>query len=164
MMGECLQLSGFRCHTLPLLMLCTSNRFTYSEAWYLCICSTVASLIVTGSLIGDYLTTKNFRNAGSGLTQKQKELVIMGMVFLVYLSLGSLVFAFVLHISFIDALYFSLCTITTVSLAQFSGFFPTQKADLLSSRSVSETSRRTQWVREFSYSSSRPSALYWLRW
>lgn len=77
--------------------------------------STVASLVVTFSLVFDFLSTKNFSNSGSGLTSKQKELVIIIMILLLYLSLGSLVFSLILEdLTFINSLYFTICTLTTV--------------------------------------------------
>ncbi|KDN52470.1 hypothetical protein K437DRAFT_254252 [Tilletiaria anomala UBC 951] len=90
------------------------DGFTYSESFYMTLGSTVASIMVNVTLIIDFISTKNFGNAGSGLTQKQKELVIMAMVFLVYLSLGSLLYALILGDRFENSLYFVLCTITSV--------------------------------------------------
>lgn len=81
------------------------DGFTYSESFYMTIASTVASVLVNITLVLDFWTTKNFRNAGSGLTQKQKELVIITMIFLVYLSLGSLLYSLLLGLSFENALY-----------------------------------------------------------
>lgn len=76
--------------------------------------STVASLIVTFSLIFDYFNTKNFKESGSGLTSKQKELIIIIMLLLLYLSFGALIFSLLLPgLTFENSLYFSLTTITS---------------------------------------------------
>ncbi|CAD6932221.1 unnamed protein product [Tilletia controversa] len=52
--------------------------------------STIASVFVNVTLVADYVNTKQFRDAGSGLTRKQRELVIMTMLVLFYLSIGAL--------------------------------------------------------------------------
>ncbi len=97
-----------------------NDGYTFAEPFYLTIASTVASTAVTVSLVLDFITTRNFRNAGSGLTQKQKELVIICMIFLTYLSLGSLVFAFVMELNFEESIYFSLVTVATVGFGDIS--------------------------------------------
>jgi potassium channel subfamily K, other eukaryote len=49
--------------------------------------------------------------SGSGLTRKQRSLVIMIIVFLSYLAMGALVDCYILNLRFIDGLYFSIVTI-----------------------------------------------------
>ncbi|CBQ72816.1 related to TOK1-Voltage-gated, outward-rectifying K+ channel protein of the plasma membrane [Sporisorium reilianum SRZ2] len=85
-----------------------------SASYWMVCASTTTSVLVTISLVADYVRTKDFRHAGSGLTQLQKGLVLAGMGLLLYLSLGSLIFVFVIKIDFITALYFSCATILTV--------------------------------------------------
>lgn len=87
------------------------DGFTFSEAYWMTLCSMIASVVVTLSLVFDYVHTPGFKNAGSGLSSKQKEAVIVIMVFLTYLSLVSLIFAFVLELSFQDALYYIVTTV-----------------------------------------------------
>ena len=58
------------------------------------VASTVASLICNITLIVDYVRTRDFRHSGSGLTEKQRSLVIAVMILLCYIGLGSLCFSF----------------------------------------------------------------------
>ncbi|PWN47971.1 voltage-gated potassium channel, partial [Violaceomyces palustris] len=90
------------------------DGYTYSEAYFTVCGATAASVIVTATLVADYISTKNFKDAGSGLTQKQKELVLLVMALLIYLSLGSLAFSLLLKIEFQTALYFSTASILSI--------------------------------------------------
>ncbi|KAJ9480369.1 Outward-rectifier potassium channel TOK1 [Pseudozyma hubeiensis] len=90
------------------------DGLSLSASYWMVCASTITSSLVTISLVADYVRTKDFRHAGSGLTQLQKGLVLAGMGLLLYLSLGSLIFVFVIEIDFITALYFSCATILTV--------------------------------------------------
>ncbi|KAN0062040.1 Potassium channel [Thecaphora frezii] len=91
-----------------------NDGLSLSASYWMVCASTLASLLVTVSLIVDYARTNDYRHAGSGLTQRQKGLVLAVMALLLYLSLGSLVFTFLVGIDFITALYFSTATILTV--------------------------------------------------
>ena len=51
---------------------------------------------------------------GSGLTHKQRSLVIIIIVLLCYITFGSLAQTFLLEIDFIDALYFTVVSIETI--------------------------------------------------
>ena len=51
---------------------------------------------------------------GSGLTHRQRSLVIIVIILLAYMSLGSGVISVMLKITFIDALYFSTVSIETI--------------------------------------------------
>jgi hypothetical protein len=51
---------------------------------------------------------------GSGLTHKQRSLLIIIIVLLCYVSFGSLAQTRMLNIPFIDALYFSVLSIETI--------------------------------------------------
>ncbi|TKY86272.1 hypothetical protein EX895_005097 [Sporisorium graminicola] len=90
------------------------DGLSLSASYWMVCASTTTSVLVTISLVVDYVRTDDFRHAGSGLTQLQKGLVLAGMGLLLYLSLGSLLFVFVIKIDFITALYFSCATILTV--------------------------------------------------
>ncbi|SNX85403.1 related to TOK1 - Voltage-gated, outward-rectifying K+ channel protein of the plasma membrane [Melanopsichium pennsylvanicum] len=90
------------------------DGLSLSAAYWMVCASTITSTLVTISLIADYVRTNDFRHAGSGLTQLQKGLVLAGMGLFLYLSLGSLIFVFVIKIDFITALYFSTATVLTV--------------------------------------------------
>lgn len=51
---------------------------------------------------------------GSGLTRKQRALVIIVIVLLVYIAFGALVNSLILNLNFIDGLYFTVVTIETI--------------------------------------------------
>lgn len=51
---------------------------------------------------------------GSGLTHKQRSLVIMIIVLICYITFGSLVQTFILKMIFIDALYFTVVSLETI--------------------------------------------------
>lgn len=91
-----------------------NDGLSLSASYWLVCASTITSTLVTISLVADYARTNNFRYAGSGLTQLQKGLVLSSMGLMLYLSLGSLIFVFVIGIDFITALYFSTATVLTV--------------------------------------------------
>lgn len=52
--------------------------------------------------------------AGSGLTRKQRSLMIVIIILLCYIALGGLVNGLLIHLSFIDGLYFTICIIETI--------------------------------------------------
>ncbi|BGP65411.1 Potassium channel [Rhodotorula toruloides] len=92
-----------------------SDGFTYGDAFWLSVASTAASTFCNITLALDLARTKDFDKKGSGLTEKQRTLVIATMVFFVYLSLGALCFSYLIGgLTFIDALYFVCCTVTSV--------------------------------------------------
>ena len=92
-----------------------NDGFTYSEAFWLCVCSTVASMFTNGTLIYDLIKTRDFRRSGSGLTAKQRSLVIIVMILLVYMAIGALCFNYLLpDIPFQNALYFTVVSIETI--------------------------------------------------
>lgn len=91
------------------------DGFDYSEAFWMCVCSTTASFFVNISLVYDIIRTKQFRYSGSGLTPKQRKLVIIVMMLLVYIAIGALVFNFLIpDLIFQDALYFTVVSIETI--------------------------------------------------
>ncbi|TEB29894.1 voltage-gated potassium channel [Coprinellus micaceus] len=63
-----------------------------------------------------------FTSKGSGLTRKQRTLVVISIVLLTYIAFGALIQSFILKLSFIDALYFTVATIETVG---FGDIIPT---------------------------------------
>lgn len=101
------------------------DGFTYSQAYWMTLASTSVSLTCTLSLVFDYFGTKDFESSGSGLTNKQTQLVIVIMVLLVYISLGSLLWSLLLGIQFEAALYFTCVTILSVG---FGDVLPTTTA------------------------------------
>ncbi|KAG8798130.1 hypothetical protein FRC17_007553, partial [Serendipita sp. 399] len=90
------------------------DGFTYSQAYWVTLASTIVSLVVTTTLVIDYVTTPNFAKSGSGLTRKQRSLVIIVMILLTYLGFGALVYCFMMDIRFLDALYFAVCSSLTI--------------------------------------------------
>ena len=76
----------------------SDDGFTYSQAFWMTVCSTIASVTTTFTLLLDYYLTPNFAKSGSGLTRKQRSLVIIFMVLLTYLAVGALVYTYLLGI------------------------------------------------------------------
>ncbi|KAF9486281.1 voltage-gated potassium channel [Pholiota conissans] len=90
------------------------DGFTYGQSFWLTVCSTIFSTATNFTLIFDYLNTRDFTHSGSGLTHKQRSLVIIIIILLCYISLGSLLLGETLNISFLDALYLSIVSIETI--------------------------------------------------
>ncbi|UZJ53111.1 hypothetical protein CBS101457_002431 [Exobasidium rhododendri] len=93
-----------------------NDGYTYSEAYWMTTAATGASLICTTSLIFDYVHTKNFKNAGSGLTPKQAQLVMVIMAFLAYISMSAMIFSLIMPLAFLDSMYFMVESLATVGL------------------------------------------------
>ncbi|KAG9311807.1 hypothetical protein JVU11DRAFT_8054 [Chiua virens] len=98
--------------------------------FWLILCSTIASVFTSVTLIIDLIWTNNFEQggestkfifpvsqplcAGSGLTRRQRSLVIIIIGLFCYLALGALVNSLLLDLSFINGLYFTVVTIETI--------------------------------------------------
>ncbi|KAG2751146.1 voltage-gated potassium channel [Suillus brevipes Sb2] len=91
-----------------------NDGFTYGESFWMTVCSTVVSVITNVTLIIDLICTPDFKTSGSGLTRKQRTLMIMLITLFAYIAFGSLVNSFLLSLSFINALYFTVTTIETI--------------------------------------------------
>ncbi|KAI0036228.1 hypothetical protein K488DRAFT_14494, partial [Vararia minispora EC-137] len=91
-----------------------NDGFTYGEAYWLTTCSTVVSLVTVSTLIWDIVRTPNFKKSGIGLTRKQRSLIIITMIFLSYTALGALMSSLMMHLTFIDGLYFTIVTNLTI--------------------------------------------------
>ncbi|KAI0316077.1 hypothetical protein OF83DRAFT_1173241 [Amylostereum chailletii] len=91
-----------------------NDGFTYGEAYWMTVCSTVISIITNFTLVWDIIKTPNFEKSGSGLTRKQRSLSIISIVFLSYAALGALLNSLMMSLSFIDGLYFTIITTLTV--------------------------------------------------
>lgn len=97
------------------------DGFDYSEAFWMCVCSTTASFFTNITLIFDIARTKQFRHSGSGLTAKQRKLVIVVMVLLTYIALGALAFNFLIpEIAFQNALFYTVVSIETIGFGDIS--------------------------------------------
>ncbi|KAG8982771.1 hypothetical protein FRB90_006562 [Tulasnella sp. 427] len=104
------------------------DGFTYGEAFWMCVCSTIFSVTVAVTLAYDFITTPEFAKSGSGLTRKQRSLVIMVMIMLCYVALGSLVFAELIGLTFQDGLYYTVVSIETIG---FGDITPTNTASIV---------------------------------
>jgi len=74
------------------------DGFTYSQAFWMTVCSTIASVTTTITLLLDYFYTPNFAKSGSGLTRKQRSSVIIFMILLADLAIGGLIFCYLLDL------------------------------------------------------------------
>lgn len=101
------------------------DGYGYSQAYWMTVAATAASVACTITLAIDYIRTRDFGSSGSGLTNKQTQLVIVVMVLLVYLSIGSLIWSLMLNLVFETALYF---TVTTTLAVGFGDFTPNTTA------------------------------------
>ncbi|KAF5356550.1 hypothetical protein D9758_008291 [Tetrapyrgos nigripes] len=90
------------------------DGFTYGQSFWMTVCSTVASTITNATLIYDLIQTPEFATSGSGLTRKQRSLIIIVIILLCYIALGAFVHCLLTDLTFIDALYFTICCIETI--------------------------------------------------
>lgn len=90
------------------------DDFTYGQSFWMTVCSTAASTVTNVTLITDYIHTPDFAQSGSGLTRKQRSLVIIVMALLIYVAFGALVYSFMLSLNFIDGMYYTAVTIETI--------------------------------------------------
>ncbi|KAI0253017.1 hypothetical protein BJV78DRAFT_261016 [Lactifluus subvellereus] len=91
-----------------------NDNFTYGEAFWMTICSTIISMITNFTLVWDLVKTPNFSAAGSGITPKQRALVIITIIFLTYLALGALITSLMMSLTFLDGLFLALVTTLTI--------------------------------------------------
>ena len=110
-----------------------NDGFTMSEAFWMTICSTVVSTITNFTLIWDFVKTPNFAKAGgsvlvclhlfypsthprpgSGITLRQRSLVIITMIFLTYIALGALISSLMMSLTFVNGLFFTIVTTLTI--------------------------------------------------
>lgn len=80
------------------------------------VCSTIASSFTNAVLIRDLYITPDFNRSGSGLTRKQRSLMIIMIILFCYICLGALVNSLMQHLSFINGLYFTVVSIETIGL------------------------------------------------
>ncbi|KAJ6572157.1 hypothetical protein B0H19DRAFT_1132741 [Mycena capillaripes] len=91
-----------------------NDGFTYGQSFWMTVCSTVVSTFTNLTLISDLMRTPDFENSGSGLTRRQRSLAILVILLLCYIALGALIHSYLLHLNFIDAMYFTLVSIETI--------------------------------------------------
>ncbi|KAF9236056.1 hypothetical protein BU15DRAFT_89330 [Melanogaster broomeanus] len=97
-----------------------NDGFTYGEPFWMTVCSTVASSVTNVTLIIDLIRTPDFDRSGSGLTRRQRSLVIIIIVLFCYIALGALVNSILLKLSFINGLYFTVVSIETIGFGDIS--------------------------------------------
>ncbi|KAF9003303.1 hypothetical protein BDQ17DRAFT_1409139 [Cyathus striatus] len=90
------------------------DGFTYGQSFWMTVCSSIVSLVTNITLIIDYLRIQDIATSGSGLTKKQRSLLVSIILMLCYIALGALVHSKLLDLSFIDALYFTVASIETI--------------------------------------------------
>jgi len=108
------------------------DGFTYGQGFWMIICSTSVSSFVNVTLIVDLIRTQDFSKSGensphfsflistdigigSGLTRKQRSLVLSVMILLCYIAFGALAQTFLIdELTFLNALYFTVVTIETI--------------------------------------------------
>ncbi|CAE6459001.1 hypothetical protein ACGC1H_002100 [Rhizoctonia solani] len=121
-LSTCIAIGGLVVHDIINIIIITifgvihrvDDGFTYGQAFWMTICSTIASVITTISLIYDWVRTPEFARSGSGLTRKQRLLVIIVMILLCYIALGAMCYSFIMSLSFQNGLYFTVVSIETV--------------------------------------------------
>ncbi|TFY70758.1 hypothetical protein EVG20_g2255 [Dentipellis fragilis] len=101
------------------------DGFTYGEAYWMTVCSTIVTSIVNITLIWDLVVTPNFASSGSGLTRKQRSMIIITIIFLSYVALGALLSALLMDLSFVNGLFFTIVTTLTIG---FGDIVPTTTA------------------------------------
>lgn len=94
-----------------------NDGFTFAQAYWMTCCSTVISTVTNVTLIVDYLRTDRFSQSGSGLTSKQRSLVIIVIILFSWIAAGAGVFSAMLDLSFQDALYFTIVSIESTFLS-----------------------------------------------
>ena len=91
-----------------------NDGFTYGQSFWFTVCSTVASVITNVTLIVDYVRIPNFARASSGLTRKQRSLVIIVILLLVWIAVGGAINSVLIGLDFIDGIYFTVVVIETI--------------------------------------------------
>lgn len=87
------------------------DGFTFGQAYWSTVSSTSVSTITNITLIIDYIRTDRFSNSGSGLTSKQRSLVIIVIILLIWIGVGAGVFSALLDLPFQQSLYFTVVSI-----------------------------------------------------
>ncbi|KAF8551395.1 hypothetical protein OG21DRAFT_1487004 [Imleria badia] len=101
------------------------DDYTFSQAFWMTLCSTIVSMFTNVTLIIDLIRTPDFKRSGSGLTRRQRSLVIIIIGLFCYIALGALVNSLLLDLTFINGLYFTVVTIETIG---FGDIVPTGRS------------------------------------
>ncbi|KAI9462782.1 voltage-gated potassium channel [Lactarius psammicola] len=105
-----------------------NDGFTYGEAYWMTIVSTVVSMITNVTLIWDLVKTPNFSKSGSGITRRQRSLVIITMIFLTYVAFGALMSSLMMTLTFLNGLFFTIVTTLTIGFGDIVPVTPAQRA------------------------------------
>ncbi len=122
-----------------------NDGFTYGEAYWTTICSTVLSIVTNILLIWDFVKTPNFgksgscfslfippprtqQHQGSGITRRQRSLVIITMIFLTYVALGALMSSIMMSLTFLNGLFFTIVTTLTIGFGDIVPVTAAQRA------------------------------------
>jgi len=102
----------------------SNDGFSHGEAFWMTVCSTIVTTITNFTILWDFFSTPNFSESGgvrnffsprvkflrspvgSGLTRRQRSLVIITIIFLSYIALGASSRLFSLNLSFVNGLFF----------------------------------------------------------
>ncbi|KAH9959409.1 hypothetical protein BC827DRAFT_501236 [Russula dissimulans] len=104
-----------------------SDGFVNGEAFWMTLFSTVVSSITNLTLIWDFVRTPNFAEAGSGITPKQRSLMIITMIFLAYIALGALITSLLMSLTFLNGLFFTIVTTLTIGFGDIVPITPVQR-------------------------------------
>lgn len=105
----------------------SNDGFTYGEAYWMTICSTIISMITNVTLIWDLVKTPNFSKSGSGITRRQRSLVIITMIFLSYVAFGALMSSLMMTLTFLNGLFFTIVTTLTIGFGDIVPVTPAQR-------------------------------------
>jgi potassium channel subfamily K len=85
-----------------------NDGFTYAQAYWFTVASTIVSTVTNVTLLIDFIRTRDIASSGSGLTRKQRSLVIVVILLFSWVAVGAGCFCALLHISFQDSLYYTV--------------------------------------------------------
>ncbi|GAA5874174.1 hypothetical protein JCM1840_000375 [Sporobolomyces johnsonii] len=89
-------------------------HYVLSTAFWLTVTSAAIAFAVGALLLIDGVTTRWWRNGGTGLTGKQTSLVISFYMFILVIIIGAVVFRYLIDdMNYLNAIYFSLQTAIT---------------------------------------------------
>ncbi|GAA5868527.1 hypothetical protein JCM3774_005417 [Rhodotorula dairenensis] len=92
-----------------------ADGYNYNDTFWMTVASTVASAVCNVTLILDLVRTHDFVRKGSGLTERQRALMVTVMFLFLYLGLGALCYFYLIpDLRFVDALFFVEVTVFTV--------------------------------------------------
>lgn len=141
---------------MPYYTLTLTGMLTFEllAAYWLTVCSTIVSTVTNITLLWDLFTVPNFKNSGaslpaiptmrnrylidiifpipvlitgSGITKQQRSLIIITITFLTYSALGALLTSLLMHLTFLDGLYFTLVTTLTIGFGDIHPDTPVQR-------------------------------------